>query len=110
MARPWGSFESLRRGPGFQVKQLTVTPGRRLSLQTHARRAEHWVVVAGVADATLEGATLRLGIGETLYIPCGAVHRLANPSEGPLVVIEVQTGNYLGEDDIVRLADDHARA
>ena len=100
--RPWGSYESLVMGEQFQVKRLTVAPGQTLSLQLHHHRAEHWVVVSGVADIVRGDEQLMLGPDESTYIPMGMKHRLANRGEVPLEVIEVQSGSYLGEDDIVR--------
>ncbi len=107
---PWGYFEVIGNGGGgYQVKRIVVEPGARLSLQKHAHRAEHWVVVAGIADVTVGEETRRLAENQSAFIPLGGVHRLANPGETPLVVIEVQYGDYLGEDDIERLADDYDR-
>ena len=108
--RPWGSYESVVSGEGFQVKQITVAPGCKLSLQSHAHRAEHWVVVSGVALATIGDDEVLVKANESVFIPQGARHRLANPGDQPLSVIEVQSGHYLGEDDIVRFEDDYARA
>jgi len=107
--RPWGHFEMLDGGDRFQVKRITVMPGEQLSLQTHARRDEHWVVVNGVADVRLGEISRRLGENESVYIPQGMAHRLSNPGASPLRVIEVQFGGYLGEDDIVRLEDIYQR-
>jgi mannose-1-phosphate guanylyltransferase/mannose-6-phosphate isomerase len=107
--RPWGHYQSLDRGEGYQVKRLVVSPGQRLSLQKHAHRAEHWTVVAGSAAVTVGDETRVLAANQTVHIPLGAVHRLANPGSVPAVVIEVQCGDYLGEDDIVRLEDDYRR-
>ncbi|GAB4302065.1 MAG: mannose-1-phosphate guanylyltransferase/mannose-6-phosphate isomerase [Roseovarius sp.] len=107
--RPWGWFESLVAGDRFQVKRIHVQPGGVLSLQSHHHRAEHWVVVAGTARVTI-GETVRLVTeNESVYIPLGTVHRLENPGKLPLVLIEVQTGSYLGEDDITRYEDVYAR-
>ena len=108
--RPWGSYESVVSGEGFQVKRITVAPGCKLSLQSHAHRAEHWVVVSGLALATIGDAEVLVKANESVFIPQGARHRLANPGDQPLSVIEVQSGDYLGEDDIVRFEDDYARA
>jgi mannose-1-phosphate guanylyltransferase/mannose-6-phosphate isomerase len=108
--RPWGSYEVLARGKDHQMKRLVVEPGGRLSLQRHRYRAEHWIVVGGVARVTCDDAHLQLDAGESTFIPCGAVHRLENPGPEPLVVLEVQMGCYLGEDDIERLDDDYGRA
>ena len=107
--RPWGSYESLVVGEQFQVKRLTVTPGQTLSLQLHHQRAEHWVVVSGEAHVTRGDEHLVLGPDESTYIPIGMKHRLANLSDEPLEVIEVQSGSYLGEDDIVRFEDVYGR-
>ncbi|RDD63664.1 mannose-1-phosphate guanylyltransferase/mannose-6-phosphate isomerase [Ferruginivarius sediminum] len=107
--RPWGSYRDVDLGPNFKVKRLTVAPGRRLSLQRHRHRTEHWVVVHGQAAVTCEGRTLRLGPNESTYIPRGAAHRLANPGSEPLHVIEVQSGDHLHEDDIERLDDAYGR-
>jgi mannose-1-phosphate guanylyltransferase/mannose-6-phosphate isomerase len=107
--RPWGSYESLVVGEQFQVKRLTVNPGQTLSLQLHHQRAEHWVVVSGVAEIIRGDAQLTLGPDESTYIPIGTKHRLANRGEMPLEVIEVQSGSYLGEDDIVRFDDVYGR-
>ncbi len=107
--RPWGSYEVVDSGPGFQVKRLTVNPGAALSLQMHRHRAEHWVVVAGAAKVTRGDEVFSLSENESTYVPRGARHRLENPGDTPLEVIEVQTGAYLGEDDIVRFQDDYGR-
>ena len=108
--RPWGSYEVLASGPGHQVKRLAVQPGARLSLQSHRLRAELWCVVAGTAEATLDGVVSRLLVGDVLRIPVGAVHRLANPDvDETLVVVEVQTGESFSEDDITRYEDDFGR-
>lgn len=108
--RPWGWYESVVSGEGFQVKRITVAPGCKLSLQSHAHRAEHWVVVSGVALATIGDEEVLVRANESVFIPLGARHRLANPGDQPLSVIEVQSGAYLGEDDIVRFEDDYARS
>jgi mannose-6-phosphate isomerase-like protein (cupin superfamily) len=107
--RPWGYFVSLETGERFQVKCIVVNPGERLSLQKHFHRAEHWVVVCGTAEVTVDDRTMKLYENESVYIPMGAIHRLANPGKIPLKVIEVQSGSYLGEDDIVRFEDDYHR-
>jgi mannose-1-phosphate guanylyltransferase/mannose-6-phosphate isomerase len=107
--RPWGSYESLSFGDRFQVKRIVVNPGKVLSLQFHHHRAEHWVVVRGTAKITVNGEVRLLGEDQSTYIPLGAVHRLENPGRIPLELIEVQTGAYLGEDDIVRLEDSYGR-
>lgn len=107
--RPWGRWDNLYEEPGFKVKRLLVNPGQRLSYQTHARRAERWTVAKGEALVTLDGKDIRLPVGAMLEVPLGAAHRLANPGAAALVLIEVQLGDYLGEDDIVRLSDDYGR-
>ena len=108
--RPWGYYESLIQGDRFQVKRIVVTPGRQLSLQSHFHRAEHWVVVNGTARVTRDAETLIVRENESVYLPLGCVHRLENPGRIPLTLIEVQSGAYLGEDDIVRLEDTYGRA
>jgi mannose-1-phosphate guanylyltransferase/mannose-6-phosphate isomerase len=107
--RPWGSYDSVDSGPGFQVKRITVNPGAKLSLQKHAQRAEHWVVVSGVAKVTCDDRVFTLKENESTFIPLGAKHRLENPGSEPLHIIEVQSGRYLGEDDIVRFDDVYGR-
>jgi mannose-1-phosphate guanylyltransferase/mannose-6-phosphate isomerase len=107
--RPWGSYDSLENAEGFQVKRLTVLPGAILSLQLHHRRAEHWVVVAGVARITLDDKVFDLQVNEHTFIPVGAKHRIENPGDELLHIIEVQVGDYLGEDDIVRFEDKYGR-
>ena len=108
--RPWGSFETVEAGDGYRVKRLTIEPGARLSLQAHRHRSEHWVVVRGTARVTRGDATLTLSENQSTYIPRGSRHRLGNPGETPLEVIEVQVGDYLGEDDIERFEDDFGRS
>ncbi len=107
--RPWGSYESLDVGPSFQIKHLQVKPGARLSLQRHRQRAEHWVVVDGSARVRLGERRFALEKNQSAYIPAGEAHALENPGPGDLSIIEVQSGDYLGEDDIERLADDYGR-
>ena len=107
--RPWGRFEVLEEGPGYKVKRLEVKPGARLSLQRHSRRGEHWVVVHGTADVVCGESNLRLKEGEHIHIPPETKHRLGNSTAERLALIEVQLGDYLGEDDIVRLDDDYNR-
>lgn len=107
--RPWGWFQSLDRGEGFQVKHLMVKPGHGISLQAHKRRAEHWTVVAGTAKVTRDDEIITLETGQSTDIPLGAKHRLENLGPEPLSVIEVQSGDYLGEDDIVRFEDKYGR-
>ena len=108
--RPWGSYDSVDMGDGFQVKRIRVKPGARLSLQSHARRAEHWVVVRGIARVTRDNDVFDLYPNQSTYIPIGAKHRLENPGHEPLELIEVQSGDYLGEDDIVRYEDVYGRS
>jgi mannose-1-phosphate guanylyltransferase/mannose-6-phosphate isomerase len=107
--RPWGSFETLDAGERHQVKRLTVNPGAAISLQLHHYRAEHWVVVRGEAKVTRGEETILLKENESTYIPVEMKHRLANPGDTPLEIIEVQSGSYLGEDDIVRFEDTYGR-
>ena len=107
--RPWGHYESVDNGDRFQVKRIVVAPGGKLSLQKHFHRAEHWVVVRGTADVTIGDQIRAVHENESVYIPIGTVHRLTNPGKIPLEIIEVQTGSYLGEDDIVRLDDIYHR-
>lgn len=108
--RPWGSYQSLHNGERFQVKSLTIAPGSRLSLQKHYHRAEHWVVVNGTALVTRGEEQTVVFENQSIYIPMGTVHRLENPGKVPLTIIEVQSGSYLGEDDIVRLEDSYGRS
>jgi mannose-1-phosphate guanylyltransferase len=107
--RPWGSYDSLETGDRFQVKRIRVKPGAGLSLQMHHHRAEHWIVVKGSAKVTIDGETVFLTENESTFIPVGKSHRLENPGKIPLELIEVQSGSYLGEDDIVRLEDSYGR-
>ncbi|GGL78731.1 mannose-1-phosphate guanylyltransferase/mannose-6-phosphate isomerase [Wenxinia marina] len=107
--RPWGWFESLIVGNRFQVKRIHVRPGAALSLQSHHHRSEHWIVVEGTAKVTVDDEVKLVTENQSVYIPLGAVHRMENPGKVPMVLIEVQTGSYLGEDDIVRLEDVYAR-
>ena len=108
--RPWGSYESLIEGDRFQVKRIVVNPGQTLSLQMHHHRAEHWIVVHGTAEVTCEDDVFTLREDQSTYIPLGHKHRLANPGKIPLELIEVQSGSYLGEDDIVRFEDVYGRS
>jgi mannose-6-phosphate isomerase len=108
--RPWGSYEVLDDAPDHKVKRIEVHAGRRLSYQRHQRRAEHWFVVSGAAAVTLDGESIALVAGQAIDIPRGAAHRIANVGDTPLVFIEVQHGDYFGEDDIERLEDDFGRA
>jgi len=107
--RPWGWYENLDHGPRFQVKRILVKPGARLSLQMHHHRAEHWVVVSGTAEVTNGTSVTMLTENQSTYIPLGQTHRLGNPGKVPLEIIEVQSGSYLGEDDIVRFEDSYGR-
>jgi len=108
--RPWGFYESLINGARFQVKRIVVEPGKKLSLQKHFHRAEHWVVVAGTDYVTRDADVVMVRENESIYLPLGCVHRLDNPGKIPLELIEVQSGAYLGEDDIVRLEDHFGRS
>jgi mannose-1-phosphate guanylyltransferase/mannose-6-phosphate isomerase len=108
--RPWGHYEGIDSGDRFQVKRITVKPGEKLSLQMHHHRAEHWVVVSGTARVTCGEKVSLLSENESTYIPIGMNHRLENPGKLPLHIIEVQSGSYLGEDDIVRFEDIYQRA
>ena len=108
-ARPWGEFSVLLDSPTHKVKSITVNPGGRLSYQRHARRAEHWFVVEGIATVTLEGREIIVEAGHHVDIAIGDAHRVHNAGSSPLVFIEVQQGDYFGEDDIVRLSDDYGR-
>ena len=107
--RPWGWYESIALGPRFQVKRIVVNPGGILSLQSHNHRSEHWIVVEGTAKVTIDGEIKIVTENQSIYIPLGAKHRMENPSKLPLTLIEVQTGSYFGEDDIIRYEDVYAR-
>jgi mannose-1-phosphate guanylyltransferase/mannose-6-phosphate isomerase len=107
--RPWGWFESLVMGDRFQVKRIVVHPGAALSLQSHHHRSEHWIVVQGTAKVTVDAEVRLITENQSVYIPLGAVHRMENPGKVPMVLIEVQTGSYLGEDDIIRYEDVYSR-
>ena len=107
--RPWGSYTVLEEGERYKIKRLTVLPGKRLSLQIHYHRSEHWVVVRGTAKVKVGDKEFILRPGESTFIPAGVPHRLENPGKVILEVIETQIGEYLGEDDIVRLQDDYGR-
>jgi mannose-6-phosphate isomerase len=107
--RPWGSYTVLAEGDHFKVKTLEVHPGQRLSYQRHQRRTEHWFVVEGQGVVTLDGGTIEVQPGDSVDVPCGAAHRIQNTGSAPLVFVEVQHGDYFGEDDIVRLDDDYGR-
>jgi mannose-6-phosphate isomerase-like protein (cupin superfamily) len=108
--RPWGSFTVLDEGENFKVKRIEVLPGKRLSYQQHAQRAEHWMVVTGEAKVTLNDEEIIVRAGETVDVPVEAKHRVENASAEKLIFIEIQRGSYLGEDDIVRFSDDFGRA
>jgi mannose-1-phosphate guanylyltransferase/mannose-6-phosphate isomerase len=107
--RPWGWYQTMDLGDRFRVKRIQVTPGKKLSLQKHFHRAEHWVVVKGTAEVTRDHEVIMVRENESVYLPLGCVHRLANPGKIPVEIIEVQTGAYLEEDDIVRIEDDFGR-
>ncbi|WP_166146313.1 cupin domain-containing protein, partial [Methylosinus sp. RM1] len=107
--RPWGFYQSVDSGDRHQVKRIVVKPGARLSLQKHFHRAEHWIVVKGTAEVGRDQETLLVHENESVYLPIGCIHRLTNPGKIDLEIIEVQTGSYLGEDDIVRLQDVYNR-
>ena len=107
--RPWGAYRSLLLADNHQVKEIFVEPGQRLSLQSHEKRCEHWVVAQGPALITVDNREKLFNTGEHIFIPRQARHRLANPGTEPVKIIEVQLGDYLGEDDIIRYADDYQR-
>ncbi|MBN1585476.1 phosphomannose isomerase type II C-terminal cupin domain [Candidatus Uhrbacteria bacterium] len=107
--RPWGRYDVIDGGDGYRVKRITVNPGKRLSYQSHGRRSEFWVVVSGTAVLTLDGNDRPIGVGESAFIPVQSRHRVSNPGGEPMVFIEIQIGDYLGEDDIVRYEDDFGR-
>jgi mannose-6-phosphate isomerase-like protein (cupin superfamily) len=107
--RPWGSWHVIDVSDGYKVKRIHVAPGQRLSLQTHEHRSEHWVVIQGEATCTVGEETVVVGTGQSIDVPLGAAHRLANEGSEELVIIEVQLGSYTGEDDITRLQDDYGR-
>ena len=109
VGRPWGAYTVLQEAPGFKIKRIEVKPGASLSLQLHHRRSEHWVVVSGTARCTRDDDVYTVGANESTYIPSNTRHRLANPGNEPLVIIEVQCGDYVGEDDIVRFDDVYGR-
>ncbi|MDA9359800.1 phosphomannose isomerase type II C-terminal cupin domain [bacterium] len=107
--RPWGNYQVLEDSPSHKVKRITVTPGQRLSYQRHQQRAEHWYVVSGQASVTLEDVEHTIDVGHAIDIPRGSAHRVANRTKDPLVLIEVQVGDYFGEEDIERIEDDYGR-
>ena len=108
--RPWGKYETVALGERFQVKRITVNPGAQLSLQSHHHRAEQWTVVEGTAIIHVDGTDTTVSETQSVHIPLGAVHRMSNPGKIPMVLIEVQIGTYLGEDDIIRYEDIYGRA
>ena len=108
--RPWGRYAVLHSAEGYQIKEIEVKPGKRLSYQRHAHRAEHWFIVRGAGEVTLDGRSRPVGAGESVDVAMGGLHRISNTGTEPLVFIEVQTGAYLGEDDIERLEDDYGRS
>lgn len=107
--RPWGRWTVLDVGPGYKVKRIDVSPGQRLSYQTHEHRSEHWVVIYGIATCVVDGHKRLLGPGQAIDIPTGSAHRIMNQHSEELVIIEVQRGAYTGEDDIYRIEDDYGR-
>jgi mannose-6-phosphate isomerase len=107
--RPWGEWQVLDEGDGYKVKRIVVEPHQRLSYQTHAHRAEHWVIVSGKATCVVDGETSLVGPGESVDVGVGQAHRICNQEDEVLVIVEVQNGSYTGEDDIVRLDDDYDR-
>lgn len=107
--RPWGRYEVLQESPSHKVKCIWVNPGKRLSYQRHQKRAEHWLIVAGIAQVTLDGNVSSLRAGDSIDIPTGMLHRIANTGSEDVIFIEVQTGTYFGEDDIERVEDDFGR-
>ncbi|MCG9892772.1 MAG: cupin domain-containing protein [Thermosynechococcaceae cyanobacterium MS004] len=107
--RPWGAFTILEEGPGYKIKRIEVSPNHRLSLQMHHHRSEHWIVISGIAKVTRGDEEIMLSTNESTYVPRFTHHRLENPGKVPLVIIEIQNGEYLGEDDIVRFDDDYVR-
>jgi len=108
--RPWGSWHVIDVNHGYKIKRIHVNPGCRLSYQTHDHRSEHWVVVFGIATCTIDDLTTTAGPGESVDVPQGAKHRLANEGAQELVIVEVQHGAYTGEDDIIRIEDDYGRS
>jgi len=108
--RPWGFYETLMLADRFQVKRIVVKPGGVLSLQSHVHRAEHWIVVAGCARVTVDETVKLVSENQSVYVPLGAIHRMENPGKTDMTLIEVQSGTYLGEDDIIRYEDKYGRA
>ena len=109
-SRPWGSYEILHEHADYKIKRIVVKPGKRLSLQRHQQREEHWIVIEGSGIATLNDKTISVSKGSTIHVKLRDIHRIENTGECELVFVEVQTGTYFGEDDIERLADDYGRA
>jgi mannose-6-phosphate isomerase len=107
--RPWGSYTVLEENKSYKIKRIEVLPGQRLSLQMHHHRSEHWIVVSGTARVSCDERDFIVNVNESTFIPMGITHRLENPGVIPLIIIEVQSGEYLGEDDIVRFQDDYHR-
>jgi len=107
--RPWGRWEEYLNETGYRVKRIIVSPGQRLSLQKHELRSEHWVIVAGAGLFSLDGDVTEVEAGSTVFIPVGGVHRIENPNQSPLIIIETQLGECL-EDDIIRIEDDYGRS
>lgn len=108
--RPWGAYKVLHGAEGYQVKEIVVRPGKRLSYQRHTRRAEHWFIVRGAGEVVLDGTPRGIGAGDSVDVAVGGLHRISNTGTEPLVFIEVQTGSYFGEDDIERVEDDFGRS
>ena len=108
--KPWGSYEVIEKGKNYLIKKIIVVPEAKLSLQSHQYRSEHWVIIEGIAKVTIDDVVKELKQNESIFVPLGAKHRLTNPSEEPLIIIEVQSGLYLGEDDIIRFEDNYGRA
>ena len=109
MHRPWGNYTSIDEDSSWKVKKIVVRPKSSLSLQMHHHRAEHWIVVKGTAEVEINDQKLILSENQSTFIPLGAKHRLSNPGEIPLTIVEIQTGDYIGEDDIVRFKDEYGR-
>ena len=109
MYRPWGHYTSIVEEQTWKVKRIEITPNSSLSLQSHKHRAEHWVVVDGTAKVEINNKTSFLKVNESIYVPKGTIHRLSNTTNYPLIIIEIQSGSYLGEDDILRLEDNYGR-
>ena len=107
--RPWGNFTSIMKGETWQVKRIVIKPRQSLSLQMHQHRSEHWVVVKGIAKVEINHEVSLLNVNESVYVPIRAKHRLSNPYENELIIIEIQSGTYLGEDDIIRFEDKYRR-